>query len=143
METERFARKCQCEAASRVTLLFNVQVDMNELQEFLNEAGALDIFGANSAQEVMSIFDTDGNGTLEPEEMECLMQFIEAEKARLLELGGSRDSSTRENAIASADAMKRKKLETISKLEQSAHSADQDGDGIVDLEEVSVRIACH
>ncbi len=132
-------------------LIAEVQVDLNELREFLSEAGALDIFGVNSAQEVMSIFDTDGNGTLEPEEMACLMEFIEEEKTRLLELGGNKDSSTRENAVASAGAMKKrrgslvvseKKLATISKLEQSVLTADQDGDGIVDLEEVSIIVTC-
>ncbi len=125
-----------------------MQVDLNELREFLSEAGALDIFGANSAQEVMTIFDTDGNGTLEPNEMACLMDFIEEEKARLLELGGNKGTGgTRENAVASAGAMMKrrgslsvseKKLATISMLEQSVHAVDQDGDGKVDLEEVSI-----
>lgn len=124
---------------------WRVQVDLNELREFLSEAGALDIFGANSVQEVMSIFDTDGNGSLEPQELQTLMEFIEEEKARMLALGGNKDSGASKGAESSLAKQKtsgsinvtERKMNTIAKLEESMIAVDADGDGNVDLEEVS------
>lgn len=122
-----------------------MQVDLNELREFLSEAGALDIFGANSVQEVMSIFDTDGNGSLEPQELQTLMEFIEEEKARMLAMGGNKDSGASKAAGSSLVKQKtsgsinvaERKMNTIAKLEESMVAVDADGDGNVDLEEVS------
>ena len=106
---------------------------MDELREFLSENGALELFGANSVQEVMAIFDTDGNGTLEPEELSLLLEFIEIEKAKMLAMSESKESvASGEGAI---NVLDRKRLQ-ISKIEQHLSNADADGDGNVDLEEV-------
>ncbi len=115
-----------------------VQVDLSELRDFLSEAGALDIFGANSVQEVMSIFDSDGNGTLEPDELATLMEFIEEEKARMLAIDQNKSSSASKDAAASQGNQK-----TSGPIHVSANSgADADGDGYVDLEEVSDMRCC-
>ena len=80
------------------------------------------------------------------------MDFIEEEKARLLELGVNKDcggSGTSSDASAGVKnrrsgsvGVSDKKLLTISKLEKSLDAVDQDGDGIVDLEEVSICVVC-
>ena len=116
-------------------------MDLTELRDFLSEAGALDIFGANSVQEVMSIFDTDGNGTLDSEELATLMEFIEEEKARMLAMGENKEGGTGSlpaNLKTSGSInVSERKLQTITKLEESLDAADADGDGNIDLEEVS------
>jgi hypothetical protein len=134
-----------------------VQVDMNELRDFLSEAGALDIFGANSVQEVMSIFDSDGNGTLDMDELASLMEFIEEEKARMLAIDqnkssiASNDSAASQGKQATSDpvdndsATLQGKQTTSGPVHVSAKfvgGADADGDGRVDLEEVSDSRSC-
>ena len=114
------------------------QIDLEELEEFLSEAGALELFGANNVQEVMTIFDADGSGTLEPDEMEILMDFITAEKERMMAMAENRDSKVGVGAARRAAAVNvtERKFQTISKLEQSLATIDADGDGQVDVDEV-------
>jgi hypothetical protein len=117
------------------------QVDLHELREFLSENGALELFGANSVQEVMAIFDSDGNGTLEPEELSLLMEFIQDEKAKMLAMGENKDSvasgegAAEKQRIGAINLLDRKRLQ-ITKIEQHLSATDLDGDGNVDLEEV-------
>ncbi len=119
-------------------------MDLTELRDFLSEAGALDIFGANSVQEVMSIFDTDGNGTLDSEELATLMEFIEEEKARMLAMGENKEGGTLPANLKTGGSINvsERKLQTITKLEESLDAADADGDGNIDLEEVSCVRCC-
>jgi len=114
---------------------------LDELREFLSENGALELFGANSVQEVMAIFDTDGNGTLEPEELSLLLEFIEIEKAKMLAMSENKESvvsgegAAKQQRMGAINVLDRKRLQ-ISKIEQHLSNADADGDGNVDLEEV-------
>ena len=114
------------------------QIDLEELEEFLSEAGALELFGANNVQEVMAIFDADGSGTLEADEMEILMDFITGEKERMMAIAENRDSKVGVGAARRAAAVNvtERKFRTISKLEQSLATLDADGDGQVDVDEV-------
>jgi hypothetical protein len=98
----------------------NVQVDLEELREFLSEAGALELFGAENVREVMSIFDSDGNGTLEEQELKLLMDFIAEEKSKML----VHERKETDALAASTDA-------------NSLDGLDLNGDGQVDVEEVN------
>jgi len=107
----------------------------------LSENGALELFGANSVQEVMAIFDTDGNGTLEPEELSLLLEFIEIEKAKMLAMSENKESvasgegAAKQQRTGAINVLDEKRLQ-ITKIEQHLSNADADGDGNVDLEEV-------
>ncbi len=119
---------------------------MDELREFLSENGALELFGANSAQEVMAIFDSDGNGTLEPEELSVLMEFIEDEKAAMLAMGensagvSSGQGAAQPQRIGATKLLDAKRPQ-ITKTEQSLSAADFDlgRDGVMDLEKVPLK----
>ncbi len=53
-------------------------VDTAELAAFLETTGALDVFGASSAAEVMAKFDTDNSGQLDADELAQLRQHLES-----------------------------------------------------------------
>ena len=51
-------------------------MDEEALRQYLNEIGGLELF--KNVAEIITIFDTDGNGTLDEEEVKVKSQLLAA-----------------------------------------------------------------